>query len=342
MLRGTVAAFSAGIGAADSIAVQPFTAALGLPDVFARRVARNTQLILLEESHLWRVADPAAGAGGFEALTQAFCEQGWRVFQDIEQQKGGDLSGIVAAFANGHLQTMLAEQRAARAKAVASRRAPITGTSEFPHIAEKPVSVLDIAPVAKSSPQPAGAAARDPAALLQALIGGAGRAEGLIHEEDGLRVAPLPSQRLAEPFEALRNAAEALPQRPTVFLAALGSVADFTARAGFARNFFETGGLVCLGGGSFAKDGATDLDALVNAFRASGAKLACLCGADTAYAEEGAAAAEVLAQAGAAIWLAGRPGESEAALNQAGVSSFIFAGCDAVEALERAQSAATA
>ncbi|WP_332697285.1 methylmalonyl-CoA mutase family protein, partial [Bosea sp. (in: a-proteobacteria)] len=69
LLRGTVATFSAGVGGADSVGVQPFTAALGLPDGFARRVARNTQLILLEEANLWRVDDPAAGAGGFEALT---------------------------------------------------------------------------------------------------------------------------------------------------------------------------------------------------------------------------------------------------------------------------------
>ncbi|CAH1699599.1 hypothetical protein BOSEA1005_12652 [Hyphomicrobiales bacterium] len=94
LLRGTIAAFSAGIGGTDSLTVQPFTAALGLPDAFARRVARNTQLILLEESNLWRVADPAAGAGGFEALTQALCEQGWQAFQ----RSNGSAAAISAAF----------------------------------------------------------------------------------------------------------------------------------------------------------------------------------------------------------------------------------------------------
>jgi methylmalonyl-CoA mutase len=69
LLRTTVAAFSAGIGGADRIAVLPFTSALGLPDSFAQRLARNTQHILLDESNLWRVMDPTAGAGGFEALT---------------------------------------------------------------------------------------------------------------------------------------------------------------------------------------------------------------------------------------------------------------------------------
>ena len=75
LLRATVAVFSAGLGGADSICVLPFTQALGLPDAFARRIARNTQLVLLEESNLGKVADPAAGAGGVEALTDALVEE---------------------------------------------------------------------------------------------------------------------------------------------------------------------------------------------------------------------------------------------------------------------------
>jgi len=342
LLRGTVAAFSAGIGGADSLTVQPFTAALGLPDAFARRVARNTQLILLEESNLWRVADPAAGAGGFEALTQALCEKAWEAFQDIERQNSGDLRGIVAGLANGSVQKTLAEQRAARAKAIATRREPITGTSEFPHIREDGVAVLKVAPVALGERRPPGSLAeRNQGEIIRSFVGGAGRADARIAPGAALRSDALPSLRLSEPFEALRDKADALPQRPTVFLATLGSIADFTARAGFARNLFEAGGLAAPSGDGFATNGATDLDALVGAFHDSGAKLACLCGSDPAYAEEGAAAAEALATAGATVWLAGRPAESEA-LNKAGVASFIFMGCDVVETLERALAIASA
>ena len=342
LLRGTVAAFAAGIGGADSIIVQPFTAALGLPDAFARRVARNTQLILLEESNLWRVADPAAGAGGFETLTQALCEQGWQAFQDIERQRSDDLGGIVAGLANGHVQKMLAGQRAARAKAVATRREPITGTSEFPNIREEVVTVLDVAPVGRGERRPPGSLVElNQGEVIRAFVGGAGRADARIAPGAALRADPLPSSRLSEPFEALRDKADAQPKRPVVFLATLGSIADFTARAGFARNLFEAGGLAAPSGDGFAKDGATDLDALTGAFRASGAKLACLCGSDAAYAEEGAAAAEALVAAGATVWLAGRPAETEA-LNKAGVSSFIYMGCDVIETLERAQSIANA
>ncbi|CAM5181949.1 methylmalonyl-CoA mutase [Bosea thiooxidans] len=342
LLRGTVAAFSAGVGGADSLAVQPFTAALGLPDAFARRIARNTQLILLEEANLWRVADPAAGSGGFEALTQALCDEAWSTFQAIERQSEDGLRGIVAALTNGHVRKALADQRARRAKAIATRREPITGTSEFPNLREDAVAVLDVAPVAQARLRSLGTAERNQGELIRSLVEGADRAEALVPAGETLRSEPLPSARQAEPFEALRDKADALPQRPVVFLATLGPIADFTARAGFARNLFEAGGLAAPSGDGFAREGATDLDALVGAFRASGAKLACLCGTDAAYGSEGSAAAEALAKAGATVWLAGRPTESEAALNKAGVSSFIYMGCDVVETLERAQAAATA
>ena len=86
----------------------PFTAALGLPDAFARRIARNTQLILLDESNLARVADPAAGAGGFEALTDALCEKAWALFQEIERE-----GGILESLKGDKLQARIAAVRGA-------------------------------------------------------------------------------------------------------------------------------------------------------------------------------------------------------------------------------------
>src|SRR5476649_1000103 len=88
MLRTTIAVTAAGLGGADNIAVLPHTAALGLPDAFARRVARNTQLILLEESNLAKVADPAAGSGAIEDLTSKLCATAWSQFQEIEAHGG--------------------------------------------------------------------------------------------------------------------------------------------------------------------------------------------------------------------------------------------------------------
>lgn len=347
LLRGTVATFSAGIGGADSLTVLPFTAALGLPDAFARRIARNTQLVLLEESNLWRVADPAAGAGGFEALTKTLCEQGWSKLQDLERETHEGLAGIVAALANGHVAAGLARQRDIRLKAIGTRREPITGTSEFPNLAEAQVSVLDVTPVQRARVKGRGKASEQTqAGLIDAFASGGTRADALAAPEAGIQSPPLPSIRSAEPFEALRDKADGVAakrgQRPQVFLATLGPIADFTARAGFARNLFEAGGLAAPGHDGFAKNDTTDISALVAAYQASGAKLACLCGSDAAYAAEGIAAAQALATAGATVWLAGRPGDLEATLNNAGVTSFIQAGGDAIAALQAAQQIALA
>jgi methylmalonyl-CoA mutase len=340
LLRATIATFSAGVGGADSLTVLPFTAALGLPDAFARRAARNTQLVLLEEASLWRVADPAAGAGGFEALTRALCENSWSKLQDLEREATEGLPGILAAMANGQIQTGLRRERETRGKAVATRREPITGTSEYPNLAEAAVSVLavdTVRPATAKSPL-AKAAEQNAGGLIAALAKGAPREAALsAPEAGGFEVEVLPSIRLAEPFEALRDRADAAPERSLVFLATLGSVADFTARAGFARNLFETGGIAAPGHDGFASGAGTEIAALVAAYTASGARLACLCGSDAAYGAEAEQAASALKSAGARIWLAGRPGESEAALREAGVEAFVFAGCDVVAVLRQAQ-----
>ncbi|MBI2720416.1 MAG: hypothetical protein HY245_10035 [Rhizobiales bacterium] len=84
ILRAGTAVFGAALGGADSIGVLPFSLAQGLPNGFARRVARNVQTVLSEESNLWRVADPASGAGYVEHLTTALCEKAWAIFQKAE------------------------------------------------------------------------------------------------------------------------------------------------------------------------------------------------------------------------------------------------------------------
>jgi methylmalonyl-CoA mutase len=297
MLRATIAVVGAGLGGADAITVLPFTMALGLPERFARRIARNTQLVLLEESNLAKVADPAAGAGGIEEITSALCGAAWTLFQEIERA-----GGAWAALQQDLVQNKVAAVRAQRQAAVARRRDALTGTSDFPDLAEAPVAVVDVAPVAMSplSSRPT--------------------------------VEPLPRIRLAEPFEALRDASDrilaATGARPKIFLANLGTPAAFTARATFAKNFFEAGGIEAV-----TNDGFESRDGLVAAFRASGAKLACLCSSDEVYAREAVETARALRAAGAAVWLAGRPGALEAALKEAGVCGFVFAGCDALAAL---------
>ena len=141
ILRSTIAAFAAAAGGADSIAILPHTIAHGLPDPFARRIARNTQLILARESHIDFVADPAAGSGSVEAMTDALCEAAWNEFQLIESE-GGVLDGLLA----GTIQRRIAKARDERAEEYRSGRRHLVGTTLFPAASERPVETLDATP----------------------------------------------------------------------------------------------------------------------------------------------------------------------------------------------------
>jgi methylmalonyl-CoA mutase len=295
VMRGAIAAFSAGLGGADSVSVLPHTLAVGLPDSLARRLARNGQLILLRESNLGFVADPAAGAGGFEALTQALCDKGWALFQEIEGR-----GGLPAALASGAFQNQVAESAAALKREVARRKSPITGVSAHPDLAER---AADVAP---------GAPQREPIAA----------GEGAL--------APM---RLAEPFEALRDQSDAALRttgaRPKACLVALGPEAAHRRRVAFMRDWLEAGGIEPIYDG----EAATPAEA-VERLTACGAPLACLCGDDETYAAHAAPVAKAIKAAGVkGLSLAGRPGDAEAALRAAGVDDFIFAGGDGVAAL---------
>jgi methylmalonyl-CoA mutase len=301
MLRTTVAITAAGLGGADSIAALPHTAALGLPDAFARRVVRNAQLILLEESHLAKVTDPAAGSGAIEDLTNKLCTAAWNKFQEIELH-----GGVWTALENGFIQSSVASVRSERQQAAARRRDAITGTSDYANLGENVAVTLDVARIIPNQETA-------PAIAVQAL----------------------PRTRLAEPFERLRDASDRILEktgtRPKVFLASLGKVSDFTARTTYAKNFYEAGGVEAL-----TNDGFNGRADIVAAFKGSGARLACLCSSDKVYANEAAETAKALTDVGAIVHLAGRPGENETKWRQAGIKAFIYAGCDTLATLQAA------
>jgi methylmalonyl-CoA mutase len=300
MLRATIAAFSAGVGGADAITVLPFTAALGLSDRFARRVARNTQLLLLEESNIARVADPTAGSGAIEDLTDKLCRAAWALFQEIEAA-----GGAPAALEQGLIQDKIAKTRAEHEAAVARRKDTLTGTSDFVLLNEAPVSALDAKPVPLGKPVA------------------------------NITYPALKPLRFATPFECLRDASDRALKtsgaRPKIFLANLGALPEFSARASYARNFFETGGIEAV-----SSDGFRSRDDMIAAFKKSGARLACLCSSDEVYAREAADAAKALTAAGAThIYLAGRPKDADA-LKATGVGTFLYAGCDVLATLQAA------
>ena len=267
MIRTTVACFAAAAGGADAITVSPYDSAIGVPDPLGLRIARNTQLLLRDESHIHEVIDPSGGSYYIESLTDALTSTAWGLFQELEA--GASLSERIDA------------AHEARSRDVATRRLPLTGVSEFPDLDEPPVDRPLVAP--------------DP----------------------GLR-------RLAEPFEALRDSAEASPSRPTAFLASLGPIAVHTARTAFSANLLAAGGIDAVGG-----DGFDTPEEAASAWTASGTPIAVVCSSDDMYQEHAADAVAALKEAGCGfVLLAGRPND------RCGADGYIHMGCDALAALQ--------
>jgi methylmalonyl-CoA mutase len=297
VLRNSASVFAALIGGADVVTSVPLDHLLGLPDEAARRIARNTVLVLQEESHFHRVMDPAGGSWFLETITNQLAAEAWRIFQEIERR-----GGMLAALTSGWVTEQINVAQAARSKDIARRKEGITGVSEFPNLAEDKLE----RPLSPAKP---------PAPKLIPII------------------SPLRLERLAAPFEELRDAADAWQSqhgaRPKAFLANLGPVSHFTARATYAKNFFEAGGIETISNEGFAA-----VDAAAAAFKTSGAKLAVICSSDKLYPDFVPKAAAALKAAGArTVALAGNPGDNEAAWRAAGVDRFIFVKCDVLGTL---------
>ncbi|PSL54570.1 heterodimeric methylmalonyl-CoA mutase small subunit [Saccharothrix carnea] len=330
MLRTTVACFGAGLGGADAVTVLPFDHAIGLSDDFSRRIARNTQSLLLEESKLAGVIDPAGGSWYVERLTDDLARAAWAWFREIEAA-----GGLPKAF--DLVADQIADTWARRRANLADRSDAITGVSEFPNLAEQPVvrpPYPDEQPISRSAapdrPGESLAASGQPSEGLVARAAQAsppgGPLDSLSQRGTTIPVGrgrALPRVRYAQDFEALRDAADAAAERPKVFLATLGPVAAHTARATFAANLFQAGGIETPNAGP-----TKTVEDVVAKFRESGARIACVCGSESSYAELAAPVAQALREAGAErVLLAGK--KSEAAIDE-----YVFTGCPALEVLE--------
>ncbi len=308
MLRTTVACAAAAMGGADAITVLPFSWALGQPDALARRMARNTQIVLMEESSLGRVLDPAGGSWYVEQLTDELSAKAWTLFQEIEALPGSMGGGMLAALQSGHVQAMIAKTAAERARNLATGREELIGVANYPVLKETQFTVVPHPPVEVDAA-----------------------------DDTAITAEPLPVRRLGEPLESLRDAADAYAtrtgMRARVFLANLGEIPEFNARATFAQNFFAAGGIETLTNDGFA----TSADA-GKAFAESGATAACICSSDSNYGLLAEATAQALKGAGAThVYLAGRAGDKLNAFRAAGIGSFIYMGCDAPAVLAQAQ-----
>lgn len=346
MLRTTVCAAAGAIGGAQAITAVPFDAAIGQPDDFSRRLARNTQIILAEEAHLGSVADPAGGSWYIEKLTDQLAQSAWKLFQEIEAR-----GGMVRSLADGWAAAQINAAFAERLKNLRRRRDPITGVSEYPNVKEKPVErhAPNVAEARRrlqdrlgarkmnGRPEPETSIAEKPMyAVIEMARLGWSAGEIMNRLAEGSEPAVIEALRphpFSEPFEALRTASdeflEKTGHRPRVFLANMGPVARHTARANYATNFFEAGGFEVI-----ANTGFTTPPEAAAAFAASGAAIAVVCSDDKTYAEIAIDVAGALKAAGArTVILAGNPGENKAAYQAAGIDRFIYIGCDVLEIL---------
>ncbi len=343
LLRATAAAFAAAAGGAKAILLLPFSAAAGVPDGFARRLARNTQTILAEESAVGRVVDAPGGSWYVETLTHDLAAQAWAVFQDIEAA-----GGLLAALKSGDIVRRLESVRERRAAEIARREWPITGVSTYPHLDEAPTPVVteseDDAAGAGTAPDlpPAGQGSRM-AALIKALEQGVSFADLVAaSREPSEPIPPLPdpARRDAAGFEALRASSDEARAiagvRPSVFLANIGPLAAFTDRSTWAKNFFEAGGIEAIDSPGF-----DSVDALADAFRESGALIVCLCGRDDDYGALAGAVTALRERGAAAVYVVGTTATLDALpdTDARAIQRLLHDGCDAVAILREAHRA---
>ena len=299
MLRATTAAFSAGVGGADAVTVLPFNEALGPADELGRRLARNTQTLLIEESHLARVVDPSSGAWFVESLTDRLAARAWAEFVALEAA-----GGIEAAIADGSVSAAIDRSWQRRLEALRTRREVITGVSEYPDLADQEQSEQELTAVEGS--EGVGLPLRRLAAPFEALRDAADR--HLL----------------------------ATGERPLVHIAALGDSATHTARSTWVSNLLAVAGVA--GSGAQAQGSQSPLEAEAR-FSESGASVAVICSSDPVYALRGVGTTLALREAGAErVILAGQPGDLRGDLETAGVDEFWHQGMDVVEALTRLQS----
>ncbi|MCP4092556.1 MAG: hypothetical protein GY747_03820 [Planctomycetes bacterium] len=345
-LRGTTQTLAAILGGADMITTFAYDEALGQPSPLGRRVARNTQNILGEESHLDQVVDAGGGSYLIESLTESIGAEAWAIFQGI--QANGGMPNVLTT---GWIHDRLAQERILAESAVRKREQPISGVSSYPskdgkveegepYLTQRdeervrdwiqsrdPEDRCCVLTVAGGFEEiiSASQAGTDVFALTEALGDLAG------NHCEGPKAEPLPLMRDAAGFERMQERAlelRAAGFKPIVFLATLGTASEYSARLSFAQQFFTVGGFEYVIGSSLE-----DLSE-------SGAEILCICGNDQAYANMEVSHLVSFKQAGVKkLLLAGRPPDVTTGntWQQAGLDSFIGLGCDALTILSNLQ-----
>lgn len=364
MLRVTSEGFSGAVGGADSMHLSPFDEPIRTPDRFSRRIARNVQIMLQEESRFTMPIDLGGGSYSIEKLTHEFGESAWKIFQNIE--KNGGMSASLVA---GEPQKISAATAAKRAKAVETRSDVILGTNMYANLTEKKIEVPlidrkavkqarveevsrhahtnqdytlghDLTNIEKGFSSSAATAvelaieAVDKGATLSQLF-------EVLASLDAERpsATPLKIARLAEAFERLRQEVETKfaekGERLRLFLANMGPIPQHKPRADFARGFFEVAGFDVMG-----NDGFETAEAAADAALASGAPVVIVCSTDATYPDYVPTIAQRLkaAKPDITVIVAGKqPPEVTEAFNAAGVDDYIHVRANCYEINKKLQ-----
>ncbi|MGE3164740.1 MAG: methylmalonyl-CoA mutase family protein [Planctomycetota bacterium] len=344
LVRGTITGIIGAIANVDRLMIAPFAEHDDDP-ALASRLARNTQHLLREESHLDAVVDPAGGSALFETRTHELAAAAWEQFQQIERQ-----GGMLQALQSGQLARDIAETHAKRLERLRTRRQGIVGVSEFAQASldanlRARTRAADRHPSLSASPSTPTRAAEPRTPLARATMRGDTLAQltasqGASPNETTSLPESFPLRRWAEPFEALRDASDRYRAQhghpPRVFLAALGSPQESTPRVNYLTDLLAAGGFTTL-----LSSPVTTAAEAVREFTASGARIAALGSSDPVYEQHAERVARELRDAGARrVILAGRPGAHEAQWRAAGIDAFVFVGADVCAELECLQRAA--
>jgi len=354
-LRTTTEAFSAIVGGADSIHTNPYDESFNTSDDFSRRLARNTQIILKEESHLDQVIDPAGGSYFVEKLTDDIANAAWKLFQTVEE-KGGMLNAIQSGF----VQDEIAKVAQTRKKDFAKRKSVLVGTNMYANLKEEMMEIknqnLDVIYKKRveyiQKYRVTGEDKKHKSILdklqkiadtksydlvddaVEAFLEGASLGEISksirASAEKGISVAQLKQFRLSEMFEELRIASENYKKktgsRPKVFLATMGSLKQFKGRADFSRAFFEVGGFEII-----YPNGFNSTDEAVKSAIESKAEAVVICSTDDTYPELVPQIVKGIKEKSkdVSVILAGYPKDQIEEHKKSGVDNFIYLGADA-------------
>ncbi|MDR3297651.1 MAG: methylmalonyl-CoA mutase family protein [Prevotellaceae bacterium] len=313
LLRGTTEAMSAAIAGVDSIEVLRFDKPFKSSSDFSNRIARNTQILLKEEVHFDHVADPSAGSYYIECLTQSLAEEAWKLFRQVE-----DMGGYIAAFKAGFVQAQVKASAALLDKNLASRRATLLGTNQYPNFGETLNAEATEKLQRKCCCKPDATSTSSPSCS----------ADSECCEGDKPQLCePLSPYRGAEVFEAMRMKTEAAKKRPEVFMLTFGNLAMCRARAQFSSNFFAVAGFKVTDNNQFAT-----VEEGVQAALAAKAEIVVACSSDEDYAEGVPKIYEAL-KGKAIVVVAGEP-ECKAELQSKGLSHFISVKSNVLETLQ--------